>query len=426
MPNKIKIKQIEGLREELDDLGKEIFLYTENVVWVSKSGNDGTGTVGRFDLPFLTVNAAEDAATEEGVTVSGAGSTSANLTYDYHGSFTNGKRSYTNGSFTVEWNDSLARWEIKSGSSTLYISTSDTTYPWEATGWSANDGDSPAPTVSQRRGSTIIVLEGDYSGESSLAGKDGLTYQGLDGAVLPAFDVAGDITIKGSGLCQSITCTTSSGAVVDMPDMDTIDLINCSRGTVIAGNSGNYIECEVNGTMTVKNAENYILCDGDNATITAGNAGRDYYCERGNMTIRNANQSHDGSGFGAAIYILESGNLTIENSFHESTEEDGIVVKIDNNWSGSLKIFNSRLKATNAGTNGETIGIRYGTDVTGTVQLDGVIIETAQDGTGTAKSIDSSSEQTVKIVGSLSATHDVDENIILSGGDFIINEDIKA
>lgn len=37
-------------------------LATANVLWVSKSGNDSTGTRGRFDLPFLTVTAAETAA----------------------------------------------------------------------------------------------------------------------------------------------------------------------------------------------------------------------------------------------------------------------------------------------------------------------------------------------------------------------------
>lgn len=385
MPNKIKIKQIEGLREELDDLGKEIFLYTENVVWVSKSGNDGTGTVGRFDLPFLTVNAAEDAATEEGVTVSGAGSTSANLTYDYHGSFTNGKRSYTNGSFTVEWNDSLARWEIKSGSSTLYISTSDTTYPWEATVWSANDGDSPAPTVSQRIGSTIVVFPGDYRDESvgigdALPGKDGVNLVFLNGALSPGFSVSSAVSFVINGNMSSPIMVSNSNADVTV-NGDIIGFARCLSGVL-----------KLNGN---------------------------------NLTL-NSSASLGGLTATTPLLLSSSGNISASGIRIVSNYPDGDVCYIGDSASGSLKIFNSRLESTNAGTDGATIGIQYGTDVIGTVQLDGVIIETAQDGTGTAKSIDSPSEQTVTIIGSLSATHDVDENIILSGGDFIIDEDIKA
>jgi hypothetical protein len=293
-------------------------IATANVLWVSKSGNDSTGARGRFDLPYLTVGAAQTAASS---------------------------------------------------------------------------------------GDTIIVLPGDYSGETELGGKDGVTYQGMDGAILPAFNVTTAITIKGSGLCQSLTCD-NAGAVIDMPDMDTVSFIECLGGTLTAGNAGTIIECL-------------------GGTITAGNAGTYIFCEGGTLTIRNADQSHDGTTL-APIGLSSSGSLTIENSRHESTELNGVVIGIANNWSGSLKIFNSRLKATNAGTDGATKGINYGTGVTGSVQLINCSIITAQNGSGTAKSIDAPSAQDVVIQGTLNQTHDKDSDITFVGGSAITNTNFEA
>ncbi len=356
---------------------------TANVLWVSKSGNNSTGARGRFDLPYLTVGAAQTAASS---------------------------------------------------------------------------------------GDTIIVLPGDYSAETTLGGKDGVTYQGLDGAILPAFNVTTAITIKGRGLCQSLTCN-NAGAVIDMPEMDTVASISCfDGGTLTAGNAGTSISC-FGGTLTAGNAGTSIFCDGGTltagnagtsiscgggiltagnagtfiscgggiltagnvgtsiscfgGTLTAGNAGTFISCEGGIVTIRNADQSHNGTTF-APINLQSSGSLIIENSRHESTEENGAVINLSNSWSGSLKIFNSRLKATNAGTDGGTIGIKYGTGVTGSVQLDGVLIETAEDGSGTAKSIDAPSAQDVLIGSPLKVTHDVDADVTLTGGSSIINTNFKA
>ena len=377
---------------------------TANTVWVSKSGNDSTGAVDRFDLPFLTVNAAEDAASS---------------------------------------------------------------------------------------GDTIIVLPGDYSAESSLSGKDDVTYQGLDGAILPAFNVTTAITIKGSGLCQSLTCS-NPGAVIDMPDMDTVGDAAVIAGKTFFGNVGGQAEVfdeEATGIPCVLECENAAFY---------------FIGTLGVLTIRNANQSHDGTT-NEPISLSSSGSLTIENSRHESTEENGAVIDLANNWSGSLKIFNSRLKATD----GATTGIKYGTSVTGTVQLDGVTIETGEDviivtgagsgiingtytpdgevngresyrqiintaaliswtgtkwliseGTddyyestddvatpdlvttwtvvgfgsspvptvtaGITKSIDAPSAQTVLIGSPLKVTHDVDADVTLTGGSSIINTNFKA
>ncbi|WP_292295007.1 hypothetical protein [Marivita sp.] len=286
-------------------------------------------------------------------------------------------------------------------------------------------------------GDTILVLPGDYSAETALGGVDGVTYQGIDGAILPAFSINTAITVKGSGLCQSINCGNSS-TVIDMPDMDAVGDIVCTGGTLTAGNAGGSIVCD-NGTLTAGNAGGIIYCDDgnltagnagsgiycDNGNLTAGNAGGSIYCDGGNITIRNADQSTDGVS-DPPIVLSNAGSLTIENSRHESTELDGTVVSLSDNWSGSLKIFNSRLKATNADTNSATTGISYGTGVTGTVQLDGVIIETAEDGTGVAKCIDSPDTQTVRIGSDLVATHDVDANITPSGGDLMLDSNITA
>ncbi len=286
--------------------------------------------------------------------------------------------------------------------------------PYET--WAAAQSDAES-------GDTILGYPGDYSAETDLAGKDGVTYVGMDGATLPAFNVTTAITIKGSGLCQSLICN-NAGAVVDMPEMDTVTYIGCGGGTQIAGNAGTFIQC-AGGTQIAGNAGTFIQCDG--GTQTAGNAGTYIRCDGGTLTIRNADQSHDGTTR-APIALSGSASLTIENSRHESTEENGTVIALANNWSGSLDIGAScRFKAANVGTDGATTGIQYGTDVTGTVDIGtGCIIETAEDGTGTAKSIDAPSAQTVTLDGDSTATHAADGDITIAGGTLIIDPDAKA
>jgi hypothetical protein len=252
-------------------------------------------------------------------------------------------------------------------------------------------------------GDVIRVLPGDYSAETALAGKDGVTYQGMHGAILPAFNVTTAITIKGSGLCQFIIC---DGGTIDMPDMDTVAGVFSENATVIVRNAGTFITAEMGGIVVAQDAGTYINC-------------------LGTITILNANQSYDGTEQ-SPIQLSNSGTLTIENSRIESTELNGEVIDIANNWSGSLKMFNSRMKSTNVGTDGATIGIKYGTGVTGTVQLDGVLIETAQNGIGVAKSIDAPSAQNVLVGSPLKVTQDVDADVNLLTGDLLINTAYKA
>ena len=279
-------------------------LPISNTIFVAKNGDDGTGAVGRLDLPFLTVNAAEDVAVS---------------------------------------------------------------------------------------GDTILVFPGDYSAEDLLNGVDGVTYQGLDGAILPGFEVVTAITIKGSGLCHSIRCSNAS-AVIDMPDMDTVSLLDVNNGDVTVNSVGTDIDCS-GGTT---------LCSG---------FGSEALCSGGTLTI-------DGAIVEATLPILarSTGNITIRNSRIEATDEDDFVVALGNAWSGSMNVVNSDLVATNAGTNGSTAGIAYSPGVTGNVQLKDCTIITAQNGTGVAKSIDAPSAQTVYIQGSLNQTHHTDTFVTYEGG----------
>ena len=324
----------------------------DNTIFVAKNGSDATGTVGRFDLPFLTGNAAEDAASS---------------------------------------------------------------------------------------GDTIIVFPGDYSGESALGGVDGVTYQGLDGAILPSFNVTTAITVKGSGLCQSVEIDNAS-CVLDLDRMNTVANASCLNGTLTLGNVGGNITT-VNGTSKCKDINGIASCTGGTQNIYGditgsadcevgtqnifGSVGSFIFNSDGNQNIFNSTQSHDGTTW-PPIELQFGANLTIKNSRSESTELDGEVVNIANNWSGTLKMIDCELVTENADTNSQTIGIQYGTSVTGNVQLKNCTIITAEDGTGTAKSIDAPSAQTVYIQGSLNQTHDEDADITFEGGSTITNTNFTA
>lgn len=91
------------------------------------------------------------AFTPSSVLVAGAGTSAANGTYPYF-SQVNGRAAYdlnssadpeTNG---ISWAGS--DWRIVIDGANLYLSSDDTAFPWQAT-FIVNDGDSPAPTVSQ-------------------------------------------------------------------------------------------------------------------------------------------------------------------------------------------------------------------------------------------------------------------------------------
>jgi hypothetical protein len=277
-------------------------------------------------------------------------------------------------------------------------------------------------------GDTITVFAGDYSAETALGGVDGVYYQGMDGATLPAFNVVTGITVYGSGLAQSLICNHAS-AVMNFARMDAVTFIECGGGVQTAGNASTIIYCD-GGVQTAGNAGNYIYCDGGEQTVgnagtyiycgggvqTAGNAGTIIYSDGGVQTITHANFSSTDR----TVRLSSSGSLTITGRI-ESTQSNGVIVDIANNWSGTLKAVGLDLTATTVATNGATKGINYGTDVTGIVQLKNCTIITAKNGSGTAKSIDAPAAQTVYVQGSLSQTHAVDSDITLAGGAAITN-----
>jgi hypothetical protein len=277
-------------------------------------------------------------------------------------------------------------------------------------------------------GDTIMVFAGDYSAETALGGVDGVAYVGQLGATLPAFNVTTGITIYGSGLAQSLTCNHAS-AVMNFARMDTVTFIFCILGIQTAGNAGTIIASE-GGIQTAGNAGTAIGCDGGIQTVgnagtyiacgdgiqTAGNAGTYIECESGVQTVTHANFTSTDR----PVRLSGSGSLTITGRV-ESTESNGVIVDISNNWSGTLNAVDLDLTATTVATNGATKGINYGTGVTGNVQLKNCTIITAKNGTGTAKSIDAPAAQAVYVQGSLNQTHAVDSDITLAGGAAITN-----
>lgn len=291
-------------------------------------------------------------------------------------------------------------------------------------------------------GDTIVVFPGDYTAETALAGKDGVFYWGLDGATLPAFNIATEITVKGRGLCQSITISSGSfSTIVDMPEMDTVGAVETVFGGVLtvrdvgtylgnfggtftARNVGTYAQSSLSGVTTLESVGTFLLCD-NGGTATAKSIGSVVQVTGGSATIRGADWSHDGTALNA-IELSGSGSLYIYDSSVESTESGGAVIEIANSWSGTLFASGCDFSATTVGTDEATTGIRYGTGVTGDVQLKDCTIITAQNGTGVAKSIDAPSAQTVYVQGSLNQTHAVDSDITIAGGSAITNANFTA
>lgn len=225
-------------------------------------------------------------------------------------------------------------------------------------------------------GDMIVVRPGDYTGDLDMSGVDGVYYHIMPGAVLSSFTINGAFEIE-------ITCF---GIIKN---------------------------------LTVNNA-------GANVTVLNGGFNELFIrCLNGTLDIRDMMQSHDGTT-AEPISLSGAGNLTIQNSRIESTESGGTVINIANSWSGQLIAKNCEIVATTVATNEATTGILYGTSVTGDVQLKDCTIITAQDGTGTAKSIDAPAAQTVYIQGTLSQTHDVDSDITLEGGASITNTNFTA
>jgi hypothetical protein len=83
------------------------------------------------------------------VVVSGAGTASSNGTYVRNGSF-DGRSAYNFGANFIIWSSGDSQWFIfdeETIGDNVYTSSDDTTYPWQATGWTAIAGSNPVPTL---------------------------------------------------------------------------------------------------------------------------------------------------------------------------------------------------------------------------------------------------------------------------------------
>jgi len=222
-------------------------------------------------------------------------------------------------------------------------------------------------------GDLIVVRPGDYSGESALSGADGVNWKIEEGAISPSFEVTGAFTF-------------------------TID-----------GNIGGYFVSSASSEVTIKGDI------GDFVLLNVGSI----------LHLHNCKINYDGSA-NTLFQLAGTSSAYIHNCKFTSTESGAEVIFFSSNWAGSFIAKNCDFVNTTVATNEATTGISYDSSVTGDVQLKDCTIITAQDGTGTAKSIDAPAAQTVYIQGTLSQTHDVDSDITLAGGASITNTNFTA
>jgi hypothetical protein len=108
----------------------------------------------RYMLAQWLVGEKEEVAGPSSVLVSGAGSEEVNGVYTERGTF-NGKPYYNlvgedsdTNIHAIVWETATDEWRIRPEDD-FYASTSDTTFPWQATNWQIQSGDAPVPTVTE-------------------------------------------------------------------------------------------------------------------------------------------------------------------------------------------------------------------------------------------------------------------------------------
>jgi hypothetical protein len=84
------------------------------------------------------------------VIVSGAGTSAVDGTYNPAGWYQT-RMSYSNGTYTLRWDNQLSRWEIVQGSTILYRTSDNKQVPWNAGSWVADTGAAPAPSSFTRQ-----------------------------------------------------------------------------------------------------------------------------------------------------------------------------------------------------------------------------------------------------------------------------------
>ena len=237
-------------------------------------------------------------------------------------------------------------------------------------------------------GDSLVIMDGDFSGDALTLTIDDVFYKTLPLALGPELTVNSDITIYGEGNFDQIT-VNSANAILNFERAE-------FNGAVVITNC---LEANISGTLT-------------QLSVNQG-------------TVRAVN-SKIISSVGTPVAINGNCNLTIRDCFVESLASNGICINILNFQSPDLLIINSALRATTVGTDGATKGINYGISSNANLQIANCVIELAQDGTGVAESIDSSAARNVYLQGQLSQTNAANANITFIGGSAITNAGFKA
>lgn len=229
---------------------------TANTLWVSKSGNDDSGTKARFDLPFLTVTAAQTAAA--------SGDTIIVLAGDYSAETIGGK----DGVFY----------------------------------WFTDGAIGPAFNVA-----TAITVKGRGLCQSLVCGHAGavMDMPGMD-TVTSIYNEGGTQIAGNAG--EGIECIDGTQTAGNAGTS-----IYCESGTQNAGNAGTYIECN-GGTQTAGNAGTSIDCGGGTQTVVGG---RNAVIAGGTSTILGA--IHTALNNSIAVAFSGAGNLRIKGSIKAVT-----------------------------------------------------------------------------------------------------------
>mgnify|MGYP003625196081 CR=1 FL=1 len=187
-------------------------------------------------------------------------------------------------------------------------------------------------------GDVINVYSGDYSSET-LAGKDGVTYNGLDNVTLPSFQFLPFIspfTIYGSGKCNDFTCANDN-AIVNMGDMDVMGNTLVNNGEVYIGVL--YNTCNFNGSSV-----SYVKDIVGNASVN----------NNSKVTVSNSTRL---GGIGNAYVLNNSSILHINGGIISSDATFAGLISTSFSWDGELLLNDVRLEFPNQTDLGSAINI---------------------------------------------------------------------
>ena len=267
-------------------------------------------------------------------------------------------------------------------------------------GDNANDGSFYSPKQSPISVLTrnVILLPGDYSG-TTLAAARGKTIIALPGAHGPGLNFVNE------SADPSVFIGKFAGVEASL-DSAAIDARLASFSTVGAGISG--VVGEVRGASIGSSVRVLRLSGSGDKTISGGSPVIEWADNIGVLKVGGTV-----TVLGGKVKKVEgdpSGNATLHNVLIDQTDENGDAVYWPNFVAGSFHAHNCRIRAVNVGTDGRTRGVVMDENNTTDVQLSHCLIETAQNGSGTAHSLFAVSAKTFRTY-SVYATHDVSGNV---------------